>query len=126
MIIKPSVRGFVCVTCHPMGCKKHIEEEIEYTRQSGPIEGGPKNVLVVGASTGYGLSSRIVPTYAWGANTIGVFFERPSTESRAGTAGWYNSYYFKQLAQKDGYYAENVNGDAFSYDIKKKTGGKWT
>lgn len=121
MIIKPSVRGFVCVTCHPTGCKKHIEEEIEYIRQSGQIEGGPKNVLVVGASTGYGLSSRIVPTYAWGANTIGVFFERPSTESRAGTAGWYNSYYFKQLAQKDGYYAENVNGDAFSHDIKKKT-----
>jgi len=121
MIIKPSVRGFVCVTCHPKGCEQHVKEEIEYIREAGPIAGGPKNVLVIGASTGYGLSSRIVPTYAWGANTIGVFFERPSTDSRAGTAGWYNSFAFKKIAQADGYYAENINGDAFSNDIKKKT-----
>ena len=83
MIIKPSVRGFVCVTCHPKGCEQHVKEEIEYIREAGPIAGGPKNVLVIGASTGYGLSSRIVPTYAWGANTIGVFFERPSTAQGA-------------------------------------------
>jgi enoyl-[acyl-carrier protein] reductase/trans-2-enoyl-CoA reductase (NAD+) len=121
MIIKPKVRGFVCVTTHPEGCKAHIKEEIEYVKQSGPIEGGPKRVLVVGASTGYGLSSRIVPTYAWGASTIGIFYERPSTETRLATAGYYNSHFFKELAQADGHYAKNINGDAFSDDIKKKT-----
>ena len=121
MIIKPSVRGFVCVTCHPKGCEQHIHDEIATIRSAGPITGGPKNVLVIGASTGYGLSSRIVPTYAWGARTIGVFFERPSTETRLGTAGWYNSLAFKRIAQADGHYAENVNGDAFSHDIKQKT-----
>ncbi len=120
MIIKPKVRGFVCVTTHPAGCKAHIEEEIAYVKAKGPIANGPKRVLVVGASTGYGLSSRIVPTYAWGAQTIGVFFERPSKEERVGTAGWYNSCYFKETATADGYYARNVNGDAFSHDIKKK------
>lgn len=121
MIIKPKVRGFVCVTTHPAGCEAHIKEEIDYTKKSGLIEGGPRRVLVIGASTGYGLSSRIVPTYAWGAKTIGVFYERLSTDSRAGTAGWYNSYFFKKIAKEDGYYAENVNGDAFSKNIKTKT-----
>jgi enoyl-[acyl-carrier protein] reductase/trans-2-enoyl-CoA reductase (NAD+) len=121
MIIKPKVRGFVCVSTHPEGCKAHVKEEIEYTKKTGPIEGGPQRVLVIGASTGYGLSSRIVPTYAWGAKTIGIFYERPSTEARAGTAGYYNSHFFKQLAQADGHYAQNINGDAFSDDIKKKT-----
>jgi enoyl-[acyl-carrier protein] reductase / trans-2-enoyl-CoA reductase (NAD+) len=121
MIIKPSVRGFVCVTCHPKGCEKHILDEINFIRNAGPITSGAKRVLVIGASAGYGLSSRIVPTYAWGAKTIGVFFERPSTETRLGTAGFYNSYFFKQIAQRDGYYAENINGDAFSNDIKQKT-----
>lgn len=121
MIIKPKVRGFVCVSAHPAGCEAHVREEIEYTQKSGPIEGGPQRILVIGSSTGYGLSSRIVPTYAWGAKTIGVFYERPSVELRAGTAGWYNSYSFKKIAQSDGYYAENVNGDAFSKEIKRKT-----
>ena len=109
------------MTTHPAGCEAHIREEIDYTKNSGPIAGGPRHVLVIGASTGYGLSSRIVPTYAWGAKTIGVFYERLSTESRPGTAGWYNSYFFKKIAREDGHYAENINGDAFSKDIKKKT-----
>ena len=121
MIIKPKVRDFICVTTHPSGCETHIREEIEYVKNSGKIQNGPKNVLVIGASTGYGLSSRIVPTYAWDANTIGVFYERPSTETRGGTAGWYNSYFFKKIATEDGRYAKNINGDAFSKDIKKKT-----
>lgn len=121
MIIKPKVRDFICVTTHPSGCETHIREEIEYVKNSGKIQNGPKNVLVIGASTGYGLSSRIVPTYAWDANTIGVFYERPSTETRGGTAGWYNSYFFKKIATEDGHYAKNINGDAFSKDIKKKT-----
>jgi enoyl-[acyl-carrier protein] reductase / trans-2-enoyl-CoA reductase (NAD+) len=121
MIVKPKVRGFVCVTTHPAGCEAHVREEIEFVRKQGPIASGPQRVLVVGASTGYGLSSRIVPTYAWGAKTIGVFYERPSVENRPGTAGWYNSCFFKQIAQADGHYAVNVNGDAFSDAIKQKT-----
>jgi len=121
MIIKPKVRGFVCVTTHPSGCEAHVKEEIDYVRKAKPIKDGPQRVLVIGASTGYGLSSRIVPTFAWGAKTIGVFYERPSTENRAGTAGWYNSVFFKNIAIENGYYARNVNGDAFSDDIKQKT-----
>jgi enoyl-[acyl-carrier protein] reductase/trans-2-enoyl-CoA reductase (NAD+) len=121
MIITPKVRGFVCVSTHPGGCEAHIQEEIDFVKQQPSIQGGPKRILVIGASTGYGLSSRIVPTYSWGAQTIGVFYERSSTESRAGTAGWYNSCFFKNIATADGHYARNINGDAFSDAIKQKT-----
>ena len=122
MIIQPKVRGFVCITAHPKGCEQHILEEIDFVKNQKPIAGGPGRVLVIGGSTGYGLSSRIVPTFSWGAKTIGVFFERPPAPERPATAGWYNSVAFKNAAEKHGFYARNVNGDAFSDEIKTKVG----
>ena len=76
VIIKPKMRGFVCVTAHPEGCAAHVQEQIDYVRARGPIDGMPRRVLVIGASTGYGLASRIVPAFAGNAATIGVFFEK--------------------------------------------------
>ncbi len=121
MIIKPKVRGFVCVTAHPTGCAAHIQEQIDYVRSKGPIQQGPRKVLVVGASTGYGLGSRIAASFGCGAGTVGVFFERPSEEGRPATPGWYNSIAFTRAARAAGHYAANINGDAFSDDIKKQT-----
>ena len=121
MIIKPKVRGFVCVTAHPTGCAAHVQEQIDYVKSKGPIKGGPRNVLVIGASTGYGLSSRVTAAFGCGAKTIGVFYERPSEDGRPATPGWYNSIAFTQAARAAGLYASNVNGDAFSDDIKKQT-----
>jgi enoyl-[acyl-carrier protein] reductase/trans-2-enoyl-CoA reductase (NAD+) len=118
MVIKPRVRGFVCVTSHPDGCAAHVQQQIDYVKSKGPINDGPKNVLVVGASTGFGLSSRVTAAFGCGANTIGVFFERPSEEDRLGTAGWYNSIGFTQKAREAGLYARNFNGDAFSNEVK--------
>lgn len=119
MIIKPKVRGFVCVTAHPEGCAAHIQEWIDYVRAKGPIEPGPRKVLVIGSSTGYGLASRIAAAFGSGAATLGVFFERPSEEGRPATPGWYNTIAFTQAAHAAGLYAKNINGDAFSADIKK-------
>lgn len=121
MIIKPKVRGFVCVTAHPTGCSAHIQEQIDYVKAKGPIKGGPKNVLVIGSSTGYGLASRIAATFGSGAATLGVFFERPSEEGRPATPGWYNTIAFSRAAQAAGIYAGNINGDAFSDEIKQQT-----
>ncbi|WP_438483511.1 enoyl-ACP reductase FabV [Oleiharenicola lentus] len=121
MIIKPKVRGFVCVTAHPTGCAAHIQEQIDYVKSKGPIKNGPKNVLVIGASTGYGLASRITSAFGSGAKTLGVFFERPSEEGRPATPGWYNTIAFTKAAKAAGLYASNINGDAFSDDIKKQT-----
>lgn len=121
MIIKPKVRGFVCVTAHPTGCAAHIQEQIDYVKSKGSIQNGPRNVLVIGASTGYGLSSRITAAFGSGAKTIGVFFERPSEEGRPATPGWYNTIAFTHAAHAAGLYAANVNGDAFSDEIKKQT-----
>lgn len=121
MIIKPKVRGFVCVTAHPYGCAAHVQEWIAHVKSQGPIKNGPKKVLVIGSSTGYGLASRIAATFGSGAATIGVFFERPSEEGRPATPGWYNTIAFTQAARAAGVYAKNINGDAFSDDIKKQT-----
>jgi enoyl-[acyl-carrier protein] reductase/trans-2-enoyl-CoA reductase (NAD+) len=121
MIIKPRVRGFVCVTSHPVGCAAHVQEWIDHVKAKGPISGGPKKVLVLGSSTGYGLASRITAAFGCGAATLGVFFERPSEEGRPATPGWYNTIGFTQAAQAAGLYAKNVNGDAFSDDIKRQT-----
>ncbi|MDB6114873.1 MAG: putative reductase [Lacunisphaera sp.] len=121
MIIKPKVRGFVCVTAHPAGCAAHIQQQIDHVKARGPINHGPKNVLVIGASTGYGLASRITAAFGSGAATLGVFFERPSEEGRPATPGWYNSIAFTRAARAAGLYAGNVNGDAFSDDIKQQT-----
>jgi enoyl-[acyl-carrier protein] reductase/trans-2-enoyl-CoA reductase (NAD+) len=120
MIIKPKVRGFVCVTAHPAGCAAHVQQQIDYVKSKGPIKDGPKNVLVIGASTGFGLGSRITAAFGSGAATLGVFFERPSEEGRPATPGWYNTIAFTKAARAAGLYAQNLNGDAFSDDIKKQ------
>ena len=121
MIIKPRVRGFLCITTHPTGCDANVRRQMEYVKGKGPIEGGPKRVLVIGASTGYGLASRVTAAFGNGAATLGVFFEKEGTEKKTATAGWYNSAAFHRYAQADGLYAKSINGDAFSDEIKKKT-----
>jgi enoyl-[acyl-carrier protein] reductase/trans-2-enoyl-CoA reductase (NAD+) len=118
MIIKPKVRGFVCVTAHPAGCAAHVNEWIGHVKSKGSIMNGPKKVLVIGASTGYGLASRVTAAFGCGAATLGVFYERPSEEGRTATPGWYNTIGFTQAARAAGLYASNINGDAFSNEIK--------
>ena len=120
MIIKPRVRGFLCVTTHPIGCEANVKNQIEYVKSQGQIDGGPKRVLVIGASTGYGLASRISAAFGSGAATLGVFFEKEGTEKKTGTAGWYNSAAFHKFAGEQGLYAKSINGDAFSNEIKEK------
>jgi enoyl-[acyl-carrier protein] reductase/trans-2-enoyl-CoA reductase (NAD+) len=120
MVIKPKIRGFVCITSHPAGCAAHVQEEIAHVAAKGTIP-GPKRVLVVGSSTGYGLSSRIVTAFGFGADTVGVFFERPSANGRPASAGWYNTAAFTEAAEAKGLFAGNINGDAFSQEIKDKT-----
>lgn len=120
MIIKPRVRGFLCTTTHPEGCAQNVRRQIDYVRARGPIENGPKRVLIIGASTGYGLASRIVSTFGAGAETLGVFFEKEGTERKPGTAGWYNAAAFHQAAEEAGIYARSINGDAFSDEVKEK------
>jgi enoyl-[acyl-carrier protein] reductase/trans-2-enoyl-CoA reductase (NAD+) len=121
MIIKPRVRGFLCVTTHPTGCQANVKSQIDYVKAHGPIETGPKKVLVIGASTGYGLASRITAAFGSGAATIGLFFEKEGVENKPGTAGWYNSAAFHHYAEAEGLYAKSINGDAFSDAIKQKT-----
>ncbi|OZI51867.1 enoyl-ACP reductase FabV [Bordetella genomosp. 5] len=121
MIIKPRVRGFICVTTHPTGCAANVREQIEYVKAQGPIANGPKKVLVIGASTGYGLAARITAAFGSGAATLGVFFEREGEAGKAGTAGWYNSAAFHEQAEAAGLYAKSINGDAFSDEIKART-----
>lgn len=121
MIIKPKVRGFVCVTAHPQGCAAHVQEWIDYVKSQPPIKQGPKKVLVIGSSTGYGLASRISAAFGSGAATLGVFYERPSEEGRPATPGWYNTIAFTKSARAAGLYARNINGDAFSDEIKRQT-----
>jgi enoyl-[acyl-carrier protein] reductase/trans-2-enoyl-CoA reductase (NAD+) len=121
MIIQPKIRGFICVTAHPVGCSAHVQQQIDYVRSKGSLSDMPKRVLVIGSSTGYGLASRIVPAFAGGAATIGVFFERPSENGKPASAGWYNSCAFENAAKTAGLYAKSINGDAFSDEIKAKT-----
>ena len=106
MIIKPRVRGFMCITTHPVGCDANVKRQIEYVKSSGNIANGPKKVLVIGASTGYGLASRI--------------YEREGTDTKPASAGWYNSAAFHKYAEAEGLYAKSINGDAFSDAIKQK------
>ena len=120
MIIQPKIRGFICTTAHPAGCAANVQEQIDYVRGKGPIEGTPKKVLVIGASTGYGLASRIVPAFAGGAATLGIFFEKAGEEGRTGSAGWYNSVAFEKAAHEAGLYAKSLNGDAFSDALKEQ------
>lgn len=118
MIVAPKIRGFICTTAHPTGCAKHIADQIAVVKSRGPIANGPKKVLVVGSSTGYGLSSRIAAAFGSGAATMGVFFEKPGEAERCGTAGWYNSAAFENEAKAAGLYARSFNGDAFSDAMK--------
>ena len=120
MVIEPRMRGFICLTSHPSGCERNVLNQIEYTRDKGPIA-GPKNVLVIGASTGFGLASRIVSAFGTNASTIGVFFEKAPSEGKTASPGWYNSVAFQKEAKKAGLYAKSINGDAFSDDIKNQT-----
>jgi enoyl-[acyl-carrier protein] reductase/trans-2-enoyl-CoA reductase (NAD+) len=118
MVISPKIRGFICTTAHPIGCAKHIADQIAVVKSRGAIANGPKKVLVIGSSTGYGLASRIAAAFGSNAATIGVFFERPAESDRTGTAGWYNSAAFEKEAAAAGLYARSFNGDAFSDAMK--------
>ena len=120
MIIKPKVRGFICTNAHPNGCSENVAKQIDYVKKQAPVASGPKNVLVIGSSTGYGLASRITAAFGCGANTLGVFFEKPGTERKTGTAGFYNATAFEKAAQEAGLYAKSFNGDAFSDELKAK------
>ncbi len=121
MIIKPRVRGFMCITTHPTGCDANVRRQIDHVKANGAVENGPKNVLVIGASTGYGLASRITAAFGSGAATLGVFFEKEGSEKKPGSAGWYNSAAFHKYAEAEGLYAKSINGDAFSDELKAKT-----
>ena len=119
MIIKPRVRGFMCVTSHPSGCEQNVLNQIDYIKSQALIL-APKRVLVIGSSTGYGLSARITAAFGAGASTLGVFFEKPGSDRKPGTAGWYNSAAFHKQAENDGLYAKSINGDAFSDAVKQR------
>ncbi len=118
MVIKPKVRGFICTNAHPVGCAAAVKEQIQYVQQHKLGAEGPKNVLVIGCSTGYGLASRITSAFGYGAKTLGVCFEKEPTERKTGTAGWYNTAAFHQEAEQAGIYADTLNGDAFSDEMK--------
>ena len=121
MIIKPRIKGFLCTTSHPVGCEKDVVLQIAHVKHRGVVEHGPKRVLVIGASGGYGLATRISAAFGSGASTIGVFFERPSVKNRTASPGWYKSAAFTKLAEEEGLYAKNLNGDAFSEELKAAT-----
>ena len=120
MIIEPRMRGFICTTSHPDGCAQNVKNQIEYVKSKGAIEGA-KKVLVIGASTGFGLASRITSAFGSNASTIGVFFEKPPSEGKTASPGWYNSAAFEKEAHEAGLYAKSINGDAFSNEVKKQT-----
>lgn len=120
MIIEPRTRGFICTTAHPVGCAENVKNQIAYIKSKGTID-GPKKVLVIGASTGFGLASRITSAFGSNAATIGVFFEKPPAEGKTASSGWYNTAAFEREANKEGMYAKSINGDAFSNEIKEET-----
>ncbi|RQO70174.1 bifunctional NADH-specific enoyl-ACP reductase/trans-2-enoyl-CoA reductase [Pedobacter sp. KBW06] len=120
MIIAPRIRGFICLTAHPEGCAQNVLNQINYVKSKGPID-GPKKVLVIGASTGFGLASRITSAFGSDAATIGVYFEKPPAEGKTASPGWYNTAAFETQAHAAGLYAKSINGDAFSKEIKEKT-----
>lgn len=119
MVVQPKVRGFICTTSHPVGCEKAVQNQINYVKSKGKLNGA-KKVLVVGASTGYGLASRISAAFGCGAATIGVMFDKEGGGNKTGTAGWYNTKAFEKFAAADGLYAKSVNGDAYSDECKKQ------
>lgn len=120
MIIKPKIRGFICTNAHPIGCAANVKQQIAYVQAQGELHNAPKNVLVIGCSTGYGLASRITAAFAGGANTLGVCFEKPPSDRKTATAGWYNTAAFHQEAEAAGLYAQTLNGDAFGKEMKQE------
>ncbi len=120
MIVTPKFRGFICTTSHPVGCEYNVRQQVEYVKKQKKVS-GCKKALVIGASTGYGLSSRIAAAFGCGAATIGLFFERPASGNKTASAGWYNSAAFEKFAKEEGLYAKSINGDAFSEEIKQQT-----
>lgn len=122
MIVKPKVRGFICTTAHPTGCEAAVKRQIDYVKAQ-PKTAGPKKVLVIGSSMGYGLASRIAAAYSCGAATLGVMFDRPASGNKTATSGWYNTKAFEKFAAEDGLYAKTVNGDAYSEECKKEVVG---
>jgi enoyl-[acyl-carrier protein] reductase / trans-2-enoyl-CoA reductase (NAD+) len=120
MIIAPKVRGFICTTTHPSGCEANVRQQIAYVKSKGQLANGPKRVLVIGASTGYGLASRITSAFGSGAATIGVFLEKAGTDKKTASAGWYNSAAFDKAAKEAGLYSKSINGDAFSDECRAK------
>ena len=119
MIIAPRTRGFICLTSHPIGCEQNVINQIEYIKSKGKID-APKRVLVLGSSTGFGLASRITSAFGSDAATIGVFFDKPATEGRPASPGYYNTAAFEKHAHQAGLYAKSINGDAFSNEIKQQ------
>lgn len=119
MVIQPKIRGFICTNAHPVGCEVNVQKQIDYVKQQESSSKGPKNVLVLGCSTGYGLASRIVSAFGHGAKTLGVCFEKEPSERKTGTAGWYNTAAFHDKAKAEGLYARTLNGDAFSNEMKR-------
>ncbi len=120
MVIQPKIRGFICTNAHPVGCAEHVKEQIEYVKQLGPVANGPKNVLVIGASTGYGLASRITAAFGSGAKTLGISFEKEPSDNKTASAGWYNTAAFEQAADAAGLWNKHINGDAFTDELKAK------
>ena len=124
-VVKPKVKGFICTTAHPIGCEANVESQINYVssqpKKSSSKSDPPKNVLVIGSSTGYGLASRITAAFGYGANTLGIFFEKPAVGKRTASAGWYNAAAFQKFADQKGIYSKNINGDAFSNALKDRT-----
>lgn len=120
MVVQPRVKGFICTTAHPVGCEANVQAQIDFVKSRGEIANAPKRVLVIGASTGYGLASRITAAFGGGASTLGIFFEKPASGKRTASAGWYNAAAFQKAADAAGLYSKNINGDAFSHEIKQK------
>ncbi len=120
MVIQPKIRGFICTNAHPVGCAEHVREQIAYVTQHGQVNNGPKNVLVIGASTGYGLASRITAAFGSGAKTLGIFFEKEASEGKTGSAGWYNTAAFEAAANEAGLWNKHINGDAFTDELKSQ------
>lgn len=120
MIINPKIRGFICTNAHPEGCAANVAEQIAYIKSQPAIQNGPKKVLVIGASTGFGLASRITAAFGCGASTIGIFFEKPPTETKTASAGYYNTAAFDSAARDEGLYTRSINGDAFSNECKER------
>ncbi len=119
-IVQPRIRGFICTNAHPAGCQANIQHQIAYIKENTSHNASGINALVVGASTGYGLASRIALTWGYGANTLGLLYERPADDRRTASAGYYNTVAFHQQAQQDGFFAESINGDAFSDEVKQE------